>query len=524
MEENGSGAAEPEPKTEPKPGAGQAGSMPASLDAHRSVEGPSFASSLILDLSHSGLHHLGEVLKIPTLKQLHLQRNALCSIPDDFFHWLPNLTWLDLRHNRIRALPSGIGCHRYLKTLLLERNPIKMLPVELGGLFFAPFLVFYRRAVLPGAAPTSLEAEPLPVGNVTTLTALNLRCCPLEFPPQLIVQKGLATIRAFLQACDAERPCARDLASLAISSMKKMTLTQRPHPPLDLPEERVPDRETINSQESKGTRLKKKVDSFPPVEKLDLSELRRSTGPPEDWPSEEEIRRFWKLRQEIVEREQAETLAHRLLPVLLPPNLQAVLRAQHKERPSHRHVPRTTHKPRRKPPFFRGVLPGLSSVRTVLTGAPMLDDSRASGLRELREEQVLVEQRRDRRVLQEWRERAQTMRKRTEELSQVRPPRSTLVASKIPFATDLIDNEKIPTNPSGNPRQSEEQSLQASKELSTVQGALEKRLKQHIRQMHERRKRFRGMAPLEEIRKTTQDLEIARKLQDEVMKLKLGPT
>ncbi|KAF6317513.1 leucine rich repeat containing 27 [Rhinolophus ferrumequinum] len=112
MEENGSGAAEPEPKTEPKPGAGQAGSMPASLDAHRSVEGPSFASSLILDLSHSGLHHLGEVLKIPTLKQLHLQRNALCSIPDDFFHWLPNLTWLDLRHNRIRALPSGIGCHR----------------------------------------------------------------------------------------------------------------------------------------------------------------------------------------------------------------------------------------------------------------------------------------------------------------------------------------------------------------------------------------------------------------------------
>ncbi|XP_074194872.1 leucine-rich repeat-containing protein 27 isoform X5 [Rhinolophus sinicus] len=477
MEESGSGAAEPKPKTEPKPGAGQAGSMPASLDAHRSVEGAIFASSLILDLSHSGLHHLGEVFKIPTLKQLHLQRNALCSIPDDFFHWLPNLTWLDLRHNRIRALPSGIGCHRYLKTLLLERNPIKMLPVELG--------------------------------NVTTLTALNLRCCPLEFPPQLIVQKGLAAIRAFLQACAAERPCARDLASLAISSVKKMTLTQRPHPPLDLPEERVPDRETIHSQEPKGTRLKKKVDSFPPVEKLDLSDLRRSTGSPEDWPSEEEIRRFWKLRQEIVEREQAETLAHRLLPVPLPPNLRAVLRAQRQEHPSRRHMPTTTQKPRRKPPSFGGVLPGLASVNTVLTGAPMLDDSRASGLRELREEQALLEQRRrDRRVLQEWRERAQTMRKRAEELSQVRPARSSLVASKIPFATDLIDNEKIPTNPSGNPRQSEEQSLRASKELSTVQGALEERLKQHIRQMHERRKRFRGMAPLEEIRKTTQDLEI----------------
>ncbi|XP_074194870.1 leucine-rich repeat-containing protein 27 isoform X3 [Rhinolophus sinicus] len=519
MEESGSGAAEPKPKTEPKPGAGQAGSMPASLDAHRSVEGAIFASSLILDLSHSGLHHLGEVFKIPTLKQLHLQRNALCSIPDDFFHWLPNLTWLDLRHNRIRALPSGIGCHRcpaVFRPRGRSHSYSRLLRTRLPAFgYFQDFSVPLLFGNLAMTCP----------GNVTTLTALNLRCCPLEFPPQLIVQKGLAAIRAFLQACAAERPCARDLASLAISSVKKMTLTQRPHPPLDLPEERVPDRETIHSQEPKGTRLKKKVDSFPPVEKLDLSDLRRSTGSPEDWPSEEEIRRFWKLRQEIVEREQAETLAHRLLPVPLPPNLRAVLRAQRQEHPSRRHMPTTTQKPRRKPPSFGGVLPGLASVNTVLTGAPMLDDSRASGLRELREEQALLEQRRrDRRVLQEWRERAQTMRKRAEELSQVRPARSSLVASKIPFATDLIDNEKIPTNPSGNPRQSEEQSLRASKELSTVQGALEERLKQHIRQMHERRKRFRGMAPLEEIRKTTQDLEIARKLQDEVMKLKLGPT
>lgn len=49
---------------------------------------------------------------------------------------------------------------------------------------------------------------------------------------------------------------------------------------------------------------------------------------------------------------------------------------------------------RRKPPSFGGVLPGLASVRAVLTGAPMLDDSRASGLRELREEHALVGQRR----------------------------------------------------------------------------------------------------------------------------------
>lgn len=101
------------------------------------------------------------------LQRLHLQRNALCEIPKDFFQLLPNLTWLDLRYNRIRALPSGIGSHKHLKTLLLERNPIKMLPVELG--------------------------------NVTSLKALNPRHCPLELPAPLVVQKGLGSLLAFLQ-------------------------------------------------------------------------------------------------------------------------------------------------------------------------------------------------------------------------------------------------------------------------------------------------------------------------------------
>ncbi|KAM5241138.1 leucine-rich repeat-containing protein 27 isoform 2-T2 [Hipposideros larvatus] len=536
MEENGTGAAEPEP--EPEPGAGQARSTPASPDAPRSVEGAIFASSPILDLSHSGLHHLGEGFKIPTLKQLHLQRNALCSIPEDFFHWLPNLRWLDLRHNRIRALPSGIGCHRYLKTLLLERNPIKKLPVELGvplssGLCVRSLSCSHLRARLAAFDhfqdfSVSLlfgSSAMIHPGNVTTLTALNLRCCPLEFPPQLVVQKGLVAILAFLQAYATEHPCPLDLASRAISSVKKMTLSQRPHPPLDLPEEHAPNREAMTSQEPKGTRLKKKVGSCLPVEKLDLSDLRRSTGSSEDWPSEQEIRRFWKLRQEIVERERAETLARRLLPERLPPNLSAVLRAQDKGHPGHRHVARTTQKPRRKPPSFGGALPGLASVHPTVIGARRLEQDRASALRELREKQALMEQwRRDRRALQEWRERAQTVRRRAEELSGGPPARRTLVASKIPYATDLIDNEKIPTNPSGNPRQSKEKSLPASKGLRVVQGALEEKLKQHIQQMHEQRERFRGVAPLEEIRKTARDLEIAQKLQDEVMKLKLGPT
>uniref|UniRef100_A0A8I3WUC5 Leucine rich repeat containing 27 n=1 Tax=Callithrix jacchus TaxID=9483 RepID=A0A8I3WUC5_CALJA len=59
-------------------------------------------------------------------KQLHLQRNALRVIPQDFFQLLPNLTWLDLRHNRIEALPSGIGSHKQVSDT--ERPEPEALP------------------------------------------------------------------------------------------------------------------------------------------------------------------------------------------------------------------------------------------------------------------------------------------------------------------------------------------------------------------------------------------------------------
>nr|KAF6457308.1 leucine rich repeat containing 27 [Rousettus aegyptiacus] len=100
-------------------------------DVRGRIDGVLSSASPILDLSKSGLRHLEEIFKIPMLK-LHLQGNALRALPADLFQLLPNLTWLDLRHNRVTALPPGIGSHRYLKTLLLERNPIKTLPVELG--------------------------------------------------------------------------------------------------------------------------------------------------------------------------------------------------------------------------------------------------------------------------------------------------------------------------------------------------------------------------------------------------------
>lgn len=45
----------------------------------------------------------------------------------------------------------------------------------------------------------------LPAGAVATLTALNLRHCPLEFPPPPVVQQGLGAVLAFLRFCAAQR-------------------------------------------------------------------------------------------------------------------------------------------------------------------------------------------------------------------------------------------------------------------------------------------------------------------------------
>ncbi|XP_070637240.1 leucine-rich repeat-containing protein 27 isoform X3 [Bos indicus] len=409
----------------------QAGSKPASAsrDVHQGVI---FSSSAILDLSQSGLHHFGEIFKVPNLKQLHLQRNALCTIPKDFFQLLPNLSWLDLRFNRITALPSGIGCHKHLKTLLLERNPIRMLPVELG--------------------------------SVTTLKALSLRHCPLEFPPPLVVQRGLVAILTFLQICAADHEAPHD----GSPQVKKMTVRDLPQPLLELSEEHVPNKETIRSQEPKGSMVTEKADFFPPVETLDPHEPRRSTEPPEDWPSEEEIRRFWKLRQEIVENEQAGALGNQLLPAELPPSLRAALSSRGKP------LPRPRPLCRMKIPSFQGVLPELDSTRQALVRTSQLGKSRGLALQELRERQAQEQSKsahvllpaprhppRDKRLLQEWRESTQVMRRRQEEPGSLPapPPRRNPGAAKIAFATDPRENKKTPKNSPGKATQSKEKPL-----------------------------------------------------------------
>ncbi|KAG7229871.1 hypothetical protein INR49_012395 [Caranx melampygus] len=135
-----------------------------------------------------------------------------------------------------------------LKTLLLEGNPISELPAELG--------------------------------NVITLKGLNLRYCPISFPPQDIVHQGVQGILQYLRS---------NLAQRELSTRKD---------PSDVPV----------------------------VEKLQLSELMGSSVEEQDESvDEDELQKFKELKQKMILLDKAElgsvtegdrNLKSRLLPVI----------------------------------------------------------------------------------------------------------------------------------------------------------------------------------------------------------------
>ncbi|XP_027696300.1 leucine-rich repeat-containing protein 27 isoform X2 [Vombatus ursinus] len=447
-------------------------SIPLPKDVRNVVEGILFSPSPALDLSQRGLEHLSEeIFKIPHLKQLHLQRNELIIIPKDFFQLLPNLVWLDLRHNKIKAIPSGIGSHKNLKTLLMEKNPIKTLPVELG--------------------------------NLASLKALNLRSCPLEFPPRDVIRKGLLSILAFL------RNWAQRQGAVAAAPCQEVVPVKKVNPEA---KRGASNEETLqNDPEEKGC-------LFPHVEALNLAEVTEpSVDFSEDCFNEEEMKQFWKLRQEIVSSEKAEMLANQLLPLQLPLSLQSSHVKEHVQKLKDRvRIPlKKMYNSGRKISSFKNMFPEIPSYETTVR-AKKDEERRVAALKELKEKQALIEQRkRDKKMLQKWREQADAMKKEKERLvNRQHPPKDT-VLKKAPFATDPVEEKK--TFSSLEKKRSMQLKLtQEQEELRSVtHREIEERVKLHMEALHERRKKAKG-TPQEEILKAAHHFGVAKKLRDDV--------
>uniref|UniRef100_A0A8D0C6S0 Leucine rich repeat containing 27 n=1 Tax=Salvator merianae TaxID=96440 RepID=A0A8D0C6S0_SALMN len=399
-------------------------------------------SSVSLDLSRKELQYLTEdIYKLFNLKHLHLEGNALSVIPEDFFQHVPNLVWLDLRYNKIKELPPGIGCHKQLKTLLLERNPIKRLPGELG--------------------------------NIVSLTALNLRHCPLEFPPPEVIQKGLAVILSFLRK----------------SSNQNQDRTESVTP------------------------------EMPPVEKLNLTDIMKSSLDLSDgWPNEEEMIRFQKLRDELIQDEREEYMATKVAANESMPSLKSTRTKESISRKS------SVLSSRGK----KSLLPAVKSY-DVLLQSKRAEECRLAALKEMKEKQALIEQRRkDREVLQKWRKRAKTMREKKGTLYTFSSEKGdTMVSQNAPYATDNIRyHDKI----EGWKEQIKKDehvettlNMNSMKAIDEVRAAkykeVENRIKQHLQTMKERRKKLIGI-PREDMERAKQDFDTAENLEDEIADLK----
>ncbi|XP_047459448.1 leucine-rich repeat-containing protein 27-like isoform X2 [Mugil cephalus] len=211
-----------------------------------------YHSTETLCLSRSKLNHFpSSILKNRALRYLSLEGNQISSIPDSMFVSLPYLLWLDLRKNQLVSLPAEIGSHRVLKTLLLEGNPISELPPELG--------------------------------YVITLKGLNLRDCPITFPPQDIVHQGLQSILQYLR-----------------SVMTKRSVSARSTPP-----------------------------ELPVVEKLQLSELMESSVEEQD-ESVDELQRFRELKNRLMLLDKAEMGTVALCDVNTKPQILPVTKRKKK--------------------------------------------------------------------------------------------------------------------------------------------------------------------------------------------------
>ncbi|XP_041646167.1 leucine-rich repeat-containing protein 27-like isoform X2 [Cheilinus undulatus] len=268
---------------------------------------PEHYSAQILDLSRTNLKHVPDsVMKNSKLKNLYLRGNQIASIPGSLFFSLPNLEWLDLRDNRIETLPAEIGSHRCLKTLLLEGNPIQELPAELG--------------------------------KVITLNGLQLRYCPVIFPPQEILNQGVKGILNFLRATLANRPVS-------------VTKTS-------------PDAGDVSEVE------------LPLVEKLQLSRLTGSSvEEQEESADEDELQRFRELKHKMMMLDRAELEDKKTHP---PPVIKKEVK-----------IPELKKK---KAPGKAGIIPEQLLFDTQHRKTP--EERRQAAMKELKEKQAIMEQRR----------------------------------------------------------------------------------------------------------------------------------
>ncbi|KAL5698119.1 hypothetical protein ACHQM5_029198 [Ranunculus cassubicifolius] len=121
-----------------------------------------------ISLMRNGIRELIGAPNCPRLVTLMLQQQdivlphvvLLSVIPDDFFHYMPNLKVLDFSQARINYLPKSIGCLLELQYLNLRNTHIKTLPKELRNLEKLKYLNLWATLFLDSMPPGTISCFP----------------------------------------------------------------------------------------------------------------------------------------------------------------------------------------------------------------------------------------------------------------------------------------------------------------------------------------------------------------------------
>ncbi|XP_070772645.1 leucine-rich repeat-containing protein 27-like [Enoplosus armatus] len=441
---------------------------------------PEYYSTETLCLSRTKLRHVAEsILKNSTLKYLYLEGNQVSSIPDSIFISLPNLLWLDLRNNQIASLPTEIGLHRSLKTLLLEGNPISELPPELG--------------------------------NVITLKGLNLRNCPISFPPQDIVNQGVRSILQYLRSAMAKRPVSvrktppdrtaghknsslpwyhfTGVTSVALETARatRLTLPTPPHTAVTAASFGCPHIILVAAMVVSLVEL-------PVVEKLQLSELMGSSMEEQDESvDEDELQRFRELKHKMILLDKAE--------------LGSIAQVDRNHKSCL--LPVTQ---RKKATTKAGVIPELALFDSRHWKRP--EERRQAAMKELKEKQAVLEQRRkSQEALQKWRTQAKTAQEK--KMSEHKLKKHERQRKQEVCETD----SKPGVEDSCDTPQSQTRMAITECEEARSARELERQIRARVEKMQERRRHPRGTST-EQMAAAEQDVEEMRKLQARLLERK----
>lgn len=128
-----------------------------------------FAQNYTLDALETEIYQytsLEEALAAPHDSVYSLKlKGRLKEVPLEVFTEFPNLQWLDLSRNRLKAIPPQIGLLKNLKKLILNKNKIEALPAEIGQLEDLRELIISQN---------ELESLPSEIGELKKLRYLDM--------------------------------------------------------------------------------------------------------------------------------------------------------------------------------------------------------------------------------------------------------------------------------------------------------------------------------------------------------------